>query len=766
MQRLPHLLLFAIGLAGTLGVGYQIAWTRLLVPVVGSSVYAFTIILTTVLLGIGVGALLAALPQLRQVSYQRAVALTMGIGACSAIAGLFAVNLLPELFAVMAQRFGERTWLLFMAQGALTACVLFVPACSLGAALPLGIAAWRHAAGSAGWAVGGMYAMNTLGAILGSLLAGFFLLPLLGATHLVLGGAALGIAAAVALLLSQPSARRSRAWLQAGALVALFACSVATVPETDITQLQRGIFRGIHHNTGLSEIKTVLLHAEEGTSATVTVFRTPNSTVLKVNGKADASTGGDVDTQYLIGHIPLFLHPTPGSACIIGYGSGATVHAVSTHPQIQSIDVVEIEQAVLNASRYFHSINFNVLHDPRVHLFLEDGRNFLQRREATYDIIISQPSNPWIAGISSLFTTEYYQAVKERINRGGLFCQWIQTYEISASTRQVMLQTLTSVFPYVTVFSIDGDLICLAAKQPLRGSAALYAERLAVEAVRRSLDRIQINDAFDLFASAYTQYPTERVPFSSSTRNTDDNLWLEYRAPIEMYRGTNEPLAPVRLEVFVPVIRQLFPDLSTEELISNTARSIARRYPERWYVLDEWARSSEQPPALARDLRRRSKDAQARHEALSQNGERFTRANALARARRYSDAVPLYEAILATDPRDGAAHRMLAWSLTRLGHGNRAWTHYQQAIDLNVDDFEALTNMAALALSSGKQEGVDLLERALQTNPHYGTAYRIYLQFLRDQRQFEQAQSILQRAHRYLGEEERSQLEQIVASAQ
>ena len=358
---LPHLLLWTIGLAGSLGVGYQIAWTRLLVPVVGSSVYAFTIILPTVLLGIGVGALLAALPRWRDASYHRGVALAMGLGACSSVAGLFAVNRLPDMFAALAQWGGDTTWLLFLCQGLLTACVLFVPACSLGAALPMGIAGWRSAAGSTGWAVGGMYAVNTLGAIAGSLLAGFVLLPLMGATQLVVAGAALGVVSAVALLLSQPNAKPSTAWVQAGALVALFAVSVATVPATDIARLQRGVFRGIQARSGSSEYKTTLLYTEEGTSATVTIFRTPNSTVLKVNGKADASTGGDMDTQYLIGHMPLLMHPSARSTCIIGYGSGATVHAVAAHPTVEQIDVVEIEQAVLNVSPYFHSVNHQVL---------------------------------------------------------------------------------------------------------------------------------------------------------------------------------------------------------------------------------------------------------------------------------------------------------------------------------------------------------------------------------------------------------------------
>ena len=760
---LPHLLLWTIGLAGSLGVGYQIAWTRLLVPVVGSSVYAFTIILTTVLLGIGVGALLVALPRLRDVSYQRAVAAAMGLGACSAVAGLFAVNQLPNIFASLAQSVSNSTWLLFLCQGMLTACVLFLPACSLGAALPLGIAGWRNAARSTGWAVGGMYAVNTFGAIIGSLLAGFVLLPLIGSTMLVVAGAALGIIAAVALLLSDSRAQRSNAWLHAGALAVLFAICVATVPEIDIKHLQRGVFRGIQGGIGSSELKTTLLHAEEGTSATVTIFRTPNSTVLKVNGKADASTGGDMDTQYLIGHMPLLMHREAQTTCIIGYGSGATVHAVATHPNITKIDVVEIEQAVLNVSPYFHSINNQVLDDERVHVFMEDGRSFLRRRDAAYDVIISQPSNPWIAGISSLFTTEYYQSVQERLRPNGLFCQWIQTYEISASTRRAMLHTLAGVFPYVTVFSIRGDLICLASNEPLRGSLSYMEERLSIESVARSLARIQMQKPFDLFTSAYAQYPTQKDWFTASIRNTDDNLWLEYRAPVEMYLGTTEHLEPVDSQVFSEILDGLFPDVDGDTRLLNAARSVVRRYPDRHYLLEELAQDADLSSEVAKTLRSLGQEAQALNSARVQNEARFAQATAHRRAKRYADAVPLYEGILANTPWDLRAHRMLAWSLTRLGQRGRALSHYQLALERNPDDFESLTNMAAIALSLDKAEGVDFLDRALLANPHHATAYRIYVQYLRDQGRTADAHEMVRRASVHLSEEEAEAVERVLS---
>lgn len=759
--RIPRLLIAAMALAGCIGLFYQIAWTRMLIPVVGSSVYAFTIILSTVLIGIGVGALLAAVPSFRESSCWRAVALTMGLGALSALAGLFAVNELPGLFTAMAQGTADHPWLLFLSQGALAAAIVFVPACCMGATLPLGIAAWRNEISSDGWAVGGIYAANTAGAILGSVLAGFALLPWLGATDLVRFSSVLGMAAALVLLLvdqSDPFKRRlTLAAVAAASLVPFLLAS----PDTDITNLQRGVFRRVQSGGTAAQAKTTLLFAREGTNATVTVFRTPNSTVLKVNGKADASTGSDMDHQYLIGHLPMFLHPDPQKVCIIGYGSGATVHAVATHPRVSTVDVVEIEQAVVDASPYFESINHDVLKDPRVMLYTEDGRNFLRHRQTVYDVIVSQPSNPWIAGVSSLFTTEYYQAVQSRLAPDGVFCQWMQSYETSAETIGAILNTLASEFSHIAVFSVAGDLICLASQQPFSGTASHYAKLFSAPAVQASLKRIRITNPFDLFASAHMSHPRNADAFHSAVTNTDDNLWLEYRAPIEMYRGESAAAAPVAAADYFALLQILFPDLASRDLALGAARSIATRYADRWYVIPDLARDIATEEIVAPRLAELAERAVARHRELTRNKERIAAARQLVRDKRFVEAIPLFEAILAVEPANGFAHRMLAWSLSRSGSIHRAWQHYNQAVALNPDDFEAYANMGAIALSQGRAEGTRLLERSLSANPHHFTAWRIYVQYLSDQGQFDRVRQLIDQARPLLPTEQLAALARI-----
>ena len=758
----PRLLLAAVAIAGCLGLFYQIAWTRLLIPVVGSSVYAFTIILTTVLLGIGVGSLLAAVPSFRESSCWRAVAVTLGLGSCSALAGLFAVNELPGLFTAMAQGTGDRTWLLFLSQGVLAASIVLVPACSMGAVLPLGIAAWRNEVGSRGWAVGGMYAANTIGAIVGSVLAGFAFLPWLGATGSIRLGAILGMVVTVLLfLLDRTSPQRQRlGW--AGICAAMLAAFAFTLPQTDIKNLQRGVFRRLQASEERSPIGNFLLYAREGTNATVTVFRTRNSTVLKVNGKADASTGADMDSQYLLGHLPMFLHPSPQEICIIGYGSGATVYATATHPNVRAVDVVEIEQAVLDASEYFDSVNHGILEDSRVRLYTEDGRNFLRHQKKTYDVILSQPSNPWIAGVSSLFTTEYYRAALARLKPGGLFCQWMQAYETSVETVRVVLNTLSSEFPYVAVFKVNDDLICVASHSPIAGSARRYAEHFSLPAVRSSLRRIQIETPFDLFAGAFLRFPENADAFRSPIKNTDDNLWLEYRAPIEMYQGTEENVASIASTDYLLMLQHLFPELAPWDVVLGVAQSIATKHSNLWYVIPAWQEMFAEDESLASRLGELSAMADSRKRALDGNKAQEKAALRLIQEQRYAEAVPIFEAVLAAEPESVSAHRMLAWALSHTGDNKRAWRHYVKAVQYNPDDFESYTNMAAIALSNGLAEGTELLDRALAANPHHFTAWRVYVEYLVDQKQYDQARELLRKAGQSIEREKLETLKSMI----
>src|SRR2546428_7939149 len=157
-------------------------------------------------------------------------------------------------------------------------------------------------------------------------------------------------------------------------------------------------------------------------------------------------------TQVLLGQVPMFFARQPRGVCVIGYGSGVTAHAVLTH-SIRRMDIIEIEHQVVAASPFFEDVNGKPLSDPRHQLVLDDARTALAYRPQEYDVIISEPSNPWMAGVNNLFTAEFYTLVRRRLRPGGIFCQWVQSYEMSGETLGTILDTLSSSFPHTHLFS-------------------------------------------------------------------------------------------------------------------------------------------------------------------------------------------------------------------------------------------------------------------------------------------------------------------------
>src|SRR5205823_12818444 len=188
----------------------------------------------------------------------------------------------------------------------------------------------------------------------------------------------------------------------------------------------------------------------EGVNDSVAVVRSDNSVALRVNGKADASTG-DARTQLLLGHLGAAFHPAPRRVLIIGFGGGMTASAVARYPDVEQIDCVEIEPAVVRAAPYLKTLNRGVLNDSRLHIIFDDARNFLLTSRQQHDLIISEPSNPWIAGIATLFTKEYYAAVRQRLAPGGMFVQWVQSYSLAPADLRMIIGSLAPHFPEVTL---------------------------------------------------------------------------------------------------------------------------------------------------------------------------------------------------------------------------------------------------------------------------------------------------------------------------
>jgi len=762
--RPPRLLIASAVACGCLSIFYQVAWTRLLIPVVGSSTYAFTIILTTFLLGIGIGGLLpAVIPALHRAPYRISVGVAMALTSVSVLVGLGLVNGLPGMFFAMAGGSGQLQILL--SQGALAGSLILVPTIGMGAALPLAIAGWQARTKSGGKAIGGIYAANTFAAIAGSILAGFVFVSWLGAAGSIRLAAALGLVVAAVLVLSDLATTWRSRIIWSGVMVLALAFLQFALPSVDFMRLHGGVFRDLQEDRESKSGSSVLLDVREGRNATVLVERSPQHTALRVNGKVDATTMGDLSTQYLVGHIPMVLHERPRDVCVVGYGSGATAYAVTTHPTIRSVDVVELEPAVLDVSKFFESVNYGVMEDPRVRVHVEDARTFLRYREDMYDVIISEPSNPWMAGVSALFTSEYYRRARARLKPSGYFCQWVQFYEISDETLRVMLHTLASEFPHVLVFFINNDLICVASEEPIAGDFKRFTERLAVPRVKASLDRIDIKNPYDMFGLLLRTFPEEIDLFKSRIKNTEDNLWLEYRAPLEMYQDVNVSLKWLSADRYIACMQRLFPDVSRGDIALGMSRAVLKIAPRLSSFVAKLAEEFDDEK-LAGEIRQLSKLAAERNKEMEKTDERLIEANELLGKRSYAECVPILEEVIKHEPRNGMAHRALGWCLLNLGEQvQRAVNHHLKAIEIQPDDYVAQTNLAAISFNITKmastsvnkeviKRGEKYVARALELNPHYAIAWKVLLKHLAKSGKSDEARSRLREAERMLTEKE------------
>jgi spermidine synthase len=483
-DHLTRVALALLGLTAFASLLDEIAWTRVLIMVVGGSTYAFTLILLVFLLGIGLGSIIVARRSAPRLDTAANAALAQGITGIGAALLFVFFGFLPSyiiaVFQIADLGAAARLFLMGVAVGA----VVLIPAIGMGMTFPLLTDLTARAREARGADVGAAYALNTIGSILGAVLTGFVLIVALGTqTTLRLGLIVNGIAAlALAVLVSRGIAegsaedRRIRVRvLTAGGLgtLALLAAVAAPGWSTRLIDLGPTIYarqpmdqtarqRFLEHR-GVRQ-----LAFREGPNATVSVWEGEAGRSLRVNGKVDASDRGDMDTQIMIGLAPIVAHPTATSAFLIGQGTGVTTRVLATAPGMTRVKVVEIEPAVLAMDSLFHAVNNRVLFRPNVHVVVDDARSALQLDRERYDVIVSEPSNPWVAGIATLYTPEFFRIAKARLADDGVFCQWIQLYQLPLPIVAGIVRSLHQVFPHVNVwFGGTADLVVLASSHPI-----------------------------------------------------------------------------------------------------------------------------------------------------------------------------------------------------------------------------------------------------------------------------------------------------------
>ncbi|HVY72152.1 MAG TPA: fused MFS/spermidine synthase, partial [Verrucomicrobiae bacterium] len=530
-------LLAAAACSGFAGMLCELVWTRLLGLILGSATHAFALVAAIFIAGLACGGWLVH----RRVTHHplRWFTRSQFILVAVILLALPAYARLPWLFTQATDWLprndpGYRLFLVI--QALFAAAVVFLPALLLGASLPLVAQAITQKLAEAGRKTGVVFAWNTIGAVLGIVVTGMFLLPRIGLAATL--GVGIGCTCLAATSIRGPSPRLVASL---ASLVALPLLSGWLFQAAWARSLTLGLWRlpGTVHS--LAEFKTITAQNQikfyaDGAASTVSVNAWTEhgheELNLRVNGKPDASSANDLPTQLLLGHLPMLLRPESSRALVIGLGSGITCHAIATHPAINTLDVVEISPEVARAARLFAPFNGNVLDDPRLRLVVDDARSFLQRANGGYDIIVSEPSNPWIAGVAGVFTREFYEHCRARLQPDGLMVQWIHLYDNSPAALDLVLQTFASVFPQMGIWqSEELDLILIGSAKPRASGLDPLLAELQQPGVAKDLAQIRLSRPAVLLSLEVVSPENGRfLPAPETPPHTDLRPRLEYAA--------------------------------------------------------------------------------------------------------------------------------------------------------------------------------------------------------------------------------------------
>lgn len=551
--------LLCAAVSGFVTISTQVAWTRVLTMIIGSSTYAFSIVVALFLLGLTVGAYLVGMKKQKTADLRRSLMNVELATAAALFLSIWITNGTPSFLTGLGLSLQINSWLGLIGLQVLAAALLILlPAILMGMVMPL-VLVWASGAGGDASVrlVGRSYAVNTLGAIAGAFSTGFILVPKVSTRFTILFAA--GMCIVLAGLAYRPPREARDPDLRRAFAAGVTACLVLlllSAPRMRLNELSIGAYDSLVRVLAKSRGSVQeadpakppgpdihrLLWYEEGPTATVSVRDDWGIRSMAVNGRTNASDKDDMPTQVILGQLPLLVAPRAETGLIVGYGSGVSVGSM-LQSGIHSLECVELEPAVIEAGEYFNHVNNRPLADPRLRLIIDDARTYLRVNPASYDMIVSEPSHPWVPGVANLFTREFFELGRGRLKDDGVFVQWLQTYQLSTESLRSVLATYRSVFPHVLVFRVQGaargkDLILVGSRVPL--SLALVGERMQDARVAKELSRININSPADLEAWFVCDETALGPAVEGAAINTDDNMLVETSAPREAFLPMTE----------------------------------------------------------------------------------------------------------------------------------------------------------------------------------------------------------------------------------
>ena len=559
----------AFGITGFAAMATQIGWTRALSLSIGSSTYAFTLIVTVFILGLALGGAWGArvAPRLKDPVHTLTLVLLMiGLVTMALVALL---GQAPLLFFWLMAYSSESFEKLLVAEFFGIGILLIMPTFLMGATMPLTlqVAARREGAErSAGQLVGGLYSINTIGSILGSLIGGLVLLPALGIRNCLVVCALLYTIPGLLLFWKSFARTVVNQRLACGTLAAVPLLAVVILPKWDPLLMNSGAYlmrwgpdvKAVREGRPMDITLTKLSTDEEvwtreGAAATVAVQKNKSGLTLKIGGKPDAGSYLDMSTQVALPLVPELLHSgPPEDVLIVGMGSGVSLGVAVTFPGVKHVDIVEISPDVVLASYFFREFNHLTyetpthagqpgwLNTPNIEVIVNDGRNHLLLTSRRYDVIASEPSNPWVAGIGNLFTKEAFELYRARLKPGGILCQWLHEYGMGQKEFKSVLRTYTEVFPHVQLWCClpGSDYLLLGSDQPLRFRLAEVEKLLQHPGVKPHVAPVSFDHPEEVLACFLDDTEALKHIAKDSPVHTDDNMLLEFAAPRTLYEAS------------------------------------------------------------------------------------------------------------------------------------------------------------------------------------------------------------------------------------
>lgn len=554
-----RLVLWGIGVSGFCALGYEVLWTRVLSIIFGASVFSFTIVLAAFLSGIAMGSeLYGILPKIfgeRNRGIRSSVfwfgIVQIVIGVSSLVASSYIIYLpsgivqLTAFFSKMDMDIFEvRAWASF----SLAFMFMVIPAFFMGVAFPLAVKAHAEYKRRVGSAVGEVLAYNTIGAILGAAISGFLLIYFLGIERSLELITAINVSLGLLVLASLRNSKMLKlSALGLGLVLVLF-----FIVDRDDLRIWDTNYFAVYQSThpegfdtqekiqrSLSQVE--LLYYGEGVESIVSSFKTADGNqIFMTNGRVEASLQlSDVQNQFALGHIPMLLNRTPKNILVVGTGSGMTLGATSVYPNIEQITLAEIEPKVIGVAKTFKKYNHHVLDNSRLKIIFNDGRNFLMTSKQKYDVITADPIHPWFRGAGYLYTSEYFKIASQHLQPGGIICQWLPLYDMTAKNIKSIVKTFAGSFKYTMMWGTDVDAQLVGSNSPIIIDKAELEKKIADPIINDDLKRAGMGSVTDFLNHFVMGTKGMSELGQDGILNTDDNLYLEFSAPLSFGNPEN-----------------------------------------------------------------------------------------------------------------------------------------------------------------------------------------------------------------------------------